>query len=281
MQRILFIILFNVFGIWSVYSQNIHQIKSFSDEQYEKGNYAIALKEYQRVQLFDTENLYADIFYKVASIYYLQNNFEKAIEYFNFAWRTEPGDSIKTEIALKKAFCNFKQSNYFAALNELFDIPETNSRYLDSKKNLYFAISYFGLNDMESSNYYFSQIVKPGTQSEITQVFTDFIRFKKKYRPEKVEMMSMFLPGLGQMYVGDFGNGLNSILLLTAVSFYAAYTATTYGLLDGALVLSSWFYRYYTGGSIKAKMAAEEKLAEEKNRVYDELIFLVEKNQIN
>lgn len=281
MRRILFIILFNTLGVCPVFSQSLHLVKSFSDEQFEKGNYALALKEYQRVQLFDTENLYTDIYYKVASIYYLQNNFERAIEYFNFAWRSEPDDSSKTEIALKKAFCNFKQSNYFAALNELFDIPETNSRYFENKKNLYFAISYFGLNDFEKANFYFSQVVTPETQAGIAQVFTDFIRFKRKYKPEKVEMMSMFLPGLGQMYVGEFGSGLNSILLLTAISFYAAYTASSYGLLDGALVLSSWFYRYYTGGSMKAKMAADEKLIEEKARVYAELISLVEKNQLN
>ena len=280
MRRILFIILFNTIGIWSVFSQNVHQVKSFSDEQFEKGNYALALKEYQRVQLFDTEDLYTDIYYKVASIYYLQNDYDKAIEYFNFAWRSEPNDSARIEIALKKAFCNFKQSNYFAALNELFDIPETNTRYFENKKNLYFAISYFGLNNFDAANYHFSQIVNPEIQAEIAEVFTDFIRFKKKYRPEKVEMMSLFLPGLGQMFVGDYSSGLNSILLLTAVSFYAAYTASSYGLIDGALVLSSWFYRYYMGGSMKAKMAADEKLIEEKIRVYAELISLVEKNQI-
>ena len=279
MQKILFIILTNSVIVSSLFSQNIHQIKSYSDDQYEKGNYSVALKEYQRVQFFDNEKLYNDIYTRIASIYFNQADYNNAIRYLNFAWTVEQNDSIKFELAIKKTLCNLLLNDNYTALTELFDIPEYNSEYFQNKKNLYTGICYFGLTDYTVSNSYLVQLVDSVGAIGLNKIFTYYIKYIKKYNPEKIELMSSILPGLGQMYMGEIGSGLNSVALLTVIVAYAFYTTTVYGYIDGVLVLSSWFYRYYNGGKLKSNIAAHEKLEKKKIQVYSEILTVIENHQ--
>lgn len=280
MRSRLFIILIELLIIPAAYSQTIQQIKSFSDEQFTNGNYSLALKEYQRVLFFDTSHSYNDIYSKIATIYYDQKDYEKAIEYFNLSWRAEQNDSLKNEISLKKVLCDFKTDNYFAALNELFDINPGNSAYFKNKINLYFGICYFGLNDYGDSEDYFSKLVDSAGNSELQKIFKDLNKFNKKFRPEKIELMSMLFPGLGQIYAGDIKSGLNSILLLSAVTAYGLITAVNYSLLDGFVVLTSWFYRYYTGGALHANNLANEKILKRKAQYYSSILNIIDTHKM-
>ncbi len=280
MRKILFIILISATFISSIYAQTIDEIKSFSDAQYEAGNYPVALKEYQRVQLFDDKNQYLDIYSKIASIYINQNENENAIRYLNLAWNIEQNDSIKTELTLQKALCSFKLNDYFSALNDLFDIPESSTNYLNNKKNLYVGICYFGLGDYTNSILYLNEIVDSMGVQQLNTLFSDFAKSNKKYNPDKIEIMSLLFPGLGQFYIGEIGMGINSVALLSAVTYYAYITTVNYAFLDGLIILSSWFYRYYKGGSLKAKNAAIEKLADRKLSVYSTIISIVEQNSL-
>jgi tetratricopeptide (TPR) repeat protein len=279
MLKRLFTILISSLLFYPLQAQQIHLVKSFADEQYLAGNYSSALKEYQRVLLFDEEKIYNDIYARVASICFGQQNFEDAIRYFNLAWRAEKNDSLKSELAFIKVTCLFKQQDYFLALTDLFDMPDYGSTYIKNKKDLYFGISYFGLDDYKSSLASLSQILDSTGIQKLNQIFVDYLKFRKKFRPEKVEMMSMFLPGLGQIYVGDFGSGINSIVLLSAIAVYAVYTTINYGFIDGVLLLSSWFYRYYSGGSAKAGNLAQAKIAKKKAKVYAEILSLVDSHR--
>jgi tetratricopeptide (TPR) repeat protein len=279
MQRILFTILISCFYLSPLFPQNLHQVKSFADEQFLAGNYNNALKEYQRILLFDNEKLYSDIYSRVASLCFDQQKFDDAIRYFTQAWRVEKDDSLKSELAFKKVMCLFKQGGYYLALAELFDMPDYSSTYVKDKKNLYFGISYFGLDDYKSSVASFSEILDSVGVQKLNQMIADFMKFRKKFRPEKLETMSMFFPGLGQIYAGDIGSGVNSIVLLGIITMYAVYTAVTYGFIDGALLLTSWFYRYYTGGSMKANNLAQIKITRKKAQVYSRILELVENHK--
>jgi len=88
-------------------------------------------------------------------------------------------------------------------------------------------------------------------------------------------MMSIFLPGLGQTYGGDIGSGLNSVLLLSGIAAYSYHTMVTYRILDGILVLTSWFYRYYTGGHRKAYKIGDQKILVRRNSIYRQILTVV------
>jgi tetratricopeptide (TPR) repeat protein len=281
MPRILYIILFSLYIIPTAMAQDIHQLNEFAGEQFDKGNYQLALKEYQRVLFFDSKHEYNELYSRIASIYYLISDFDNALRYFDLAIRVENNDSVKFELILNKALCNFKLDRFLVALNELFDLPDHSSGYLQKKKNLYLGICYFGLSDYDDSREYFSSLLDSTGTNKVNNLFADFEHYSKKFRPGKVELMSMLLPGLGQIYTGEIFSGLNSFLLLSGVTIYAAITAVNYTLFDGLLVLSSWFYRYYSGGFTNARNFAVQKIENEKTRLYTEIFSLIEKGQNN
>jgi len=277
MLKILYIILFSLCLISTAGAQDIHQLNEFADEQFDKGNYQLALKEYQRILFFDNQHEYNELYSKIASIHYLMSDFDNALKYYDLAIRIENNDSIKFELILNKALCNFKLDRYLVALNELFDLPDHSSEYLQNKKNIYLGICYFGLSDYDNSREYFSELLDSTGTKKVNNLFADFERFSKKFRPGKVELMSMLLPGLGQIYTGEIFSGFNSFFLISGVTVYAAITAVNYALFDGLLVLSSWFYRYYSGGFTNARNFAVQKIENEKTRVYSEIFSLIEK----
>jgi tetratricopeptide (TPR) repeat protein len=275
MQKALFIIHFSCLFSTLLFSQSIDQLKEYSDEQYEKGNFSIALKEFQRILLFDEEHQFNDIYDKIATIYYNIRDYNKAIEYYDFAWKAMQNDSIKNELTFRKILCYFQLKDYFLGLTELYDLPEQLSPYFERKKNLYFAICHFGLDDIYQSLQYFSQIVDSTGMTQIDSSFVQLNKVEKKYDPDKLEMMSIILPGLGQAYAGDLKSGLNSILLLGGIVTYAYHTMLVYSILDGTLVLTSWFYRYYTGGHRKAYELGVEKIQEKRNETYLQVMDII------
>jgi tetratricopeptide (TPR) repeat protein len=209
------------------------------------------------------------------------SDFELAIRYYDFAMRVEDDDSLRFELALKKTLCNFKQDDYYSALSELLDLVSQDPGYLGLKQDLYMGICYFGLNDYEKSREYLSKVLDPEGKTELNDLFNSFARYNRKYRPGKVELMSMLLPGLGQIYTGEILSGLNSFVLITGVTIYAMFTAVNYTLIDGLLVLSSWFYRYYSGGFTNARDSAVRKTDREKIRVYSDILSLIESHQFS
>lgn len=278
MQKILFIIIFSFF-LNTIKSQTIDTVKSIADIHFVNKNFKAALKEYQRVYFFDDQNKYSDIYVKIAQINEDQHNYNESIKFYNYAFKTESNDSLQSEYVLNKAKCYLKQNNFSLSLNELMDMPENPSNYLLDKRNLYFAISHFGLNEFKESEDYFSKVVDSIGVAQIQQTFNSFNKFSRKFNPDKIEKMSRILPGLGQFYIGDIKNGINSLVLISGVVYYAIYIATTYTLVDGGLVLFSWFNRYYSGGYKKARHAAEHKIESKKSHVYEDIMFIVEKHQ--
>ena len=274
MLKTLSILVFSLYFIIPCRAQEILQLKNFADEQFARGNYMSALKEYQRLLFFDKRNEFGNTYSKIANLFFINNDFENAVKYYDYAFRAEDNDSLKFEFVLKKSLCNFKTGNFFAALNELYDLPETHSVILLKKKNIYLGTCYFGLDDYEKAQSSFSESMDSIQTNQLAQIFADLKKIRKKYNPGKVELMSMLLPGLGQIYTGHTGSGLNSFFLLSTVSFYALKTTATYGALDGLLIMSSWFYRYYTGGYNNAHHFAEDKIENEKEKCYNRILNL-------
>ena len=276
MRKRLSIILISLLAGFATVAQDLQFVKAHADRQFANQQFDSALKEYQRVQLFDTDNQFQDIFPNIAAIYYERSEFDEAAKYFDLAYKTAGNDSLRFEMGLKKALCSLKQEAYFAALYELLDLPEPNSENLRQKKDLYLGICHFGLNDYETAREHIVAVADSADMQDLEMVFNDFDHFRKKYNPRKVSTMSKILPGLGQVYVGKTGSGINSFVLVGGVVGYAVHTAMSYGILDGVLVLSSWFNRYYSGGFHNAEDFAVARIEQQKTAVYGEILDILE-----
>jgi tetratricopeptide (TPR) repeat protein len=248
---------------------------------FKNGNYQIALKEYERVLYFDKKNEFNELYSKIASIFFHMLDFENAYKYYDYGLRVETDDSIKFELILKKTLCKFRQDKYLEALYELLDLPDNTIELLRAKKNLYLGICCFGLNNYEDSRKYFTALLDSTGIAQINSLLNKFYRYNNKFKSGKVELMSMLLPGLGQFYTGNILDGLNSFILLSVIGIYSLVTAINYGIIDGILMLSSWFYRYYSGGYTNASKLSEKKIADKKAEVYSEIFKIIENHQKN
>lgn len=278
-QKLFWSVIFNIWFL-TAGAQSLEQIKAFADEQYRLGNDSLALKEYQRVFLFDTTGKYPDIFIRLADIFKRQHNYDKALMFYKMAWQAEKNDSLRHEIAFAKIKLHFQHRKYYAALNDLFDFPENLSPYFRAKENLYEGIAYYGLGQFEKAEEKFKSVTDSVGKDSISMVFLRLKKFRKRYNPSKVELMSLIFPGTGQFYLGEWKEGLNSWMLLGAIGTYGAYTAHRFSLSDGIFIYLTWFYRYYTGGYKKAKQLALKKLQRQQSRSYREILRIIERHGV-
>ena len=253
MQKTLFTILFNLIGCAGLLAQDIQLLSKYANEQFDNGNYSIALKEFQRILLFDQEHKYDDIYANIASIYFSAEDYNNAIVYFDFARKAVQKDSLKLEFTFKKTLCYYKQGKFLIGLSELYDLPNQLSPYFETKKYLYFAICHYGLEEHAESLNYFEKVVDSTGLKLIDSSLVELNKFQKKYDPDRLEMMSIFLPGLGQTYAGDVGAGLNSLLLLTAITGYAYYTMPP-------ILFSTEYWFYLLGFTDIIQEAAEKHI---------------------
>lgn len=276
-QKIIFTTIFNVFALFSA-GQSIVEVYLFAEKQFEAGNYIEALTEYQRVAFFDTENRFEKIYEKTGDLFYITGDFDSALRNYSIAARIEKSDSIKTEIHIKKAFCFFKQENYLFAVNELMSAGAPKSDPLEEKLHLYTGVAWFGAEEYDEALVSFGKLLPDEEVPGLENIFLQFEKKQKRFRPGKIETLSIIFPGLGQLYCGDITSGVNSVVLVGGLAALGIWAWQTYGVLDALLSVGSWYYRYYTGGIQNAKAAAHEKIAHEKEKTYLEIIHLMEKN---
>lgn len=258
--------------------QSIEDTYRFAEKQFLAGNYQTALIEYQRVAFFDAERKYNSVYQKIGESFYAENQFNEAAKNFDIAARAAENDSLRTEKYFKKAMCFFKQHNYFFALNELLGLQPPTSTYFQQKHDLYTAIAWFGIEEYETAYNHLSKIVDEESLPELTSIFNHFEKIRKRFRPDKVQTMSTIFPGIGQFYVGNISSGLNSLVLIGGIGVITIYIWQSYGFLDAVLSMSSWYYRYYSGGIKNAKSLALVKIAQEREKAYQEIMQLIEKN---
>jgi tetratricopeptide (TPR) repeat protein len=261
-------------------SQTLEETYRFAEEQFEGGNYQSALTEFQRVAFFDVKNQFNDVYQKTGDLFYTTGDFNSAIRNFIIAARIESNDSIKAEIRLKKVLCYFKLNNYFFALNELLSIAPPQNFVIQNKINLYMAIAWFGVEDYNQAFASLSKILTEKDIPKLEIIFDEYEKARKRFRPRKIETMSILFPGLGQVYCGNLSSGINSMLLVGGLAVVAVWAWQTYGLFDALLSVSSWYYRYYTGGIQNARAAAVDRIAHEREDTYQQIIHLVENTLI-
>lgn len=261
-------------------SQTIDETYRFAEKQFVAGNYQTALTEFQRVAFFDSENQFGNIHHKIGDLFFATGDYNSAVRNFDIAARAEQNDSIKTEIVIKKALCYFYQDNYFFALSELLSVVPPQNEVLENKINLFTAVAFFGVEDYSQAYESMRKILPEEEATKLEEFFIRFEKMRNRFRPGKIEMMSILFPGLGQIYCGNPISGINSIILVGGIAVVAVWVWHTYGLLDALLSVSSWYYRYYTGGIQNARGAALDRIAHERENTYNQMIQLVE-NHLN
>lgn len=275
--NVFFILIFSFQLVTTAMGQDLHQTYSFANELIETEQYERALLTFHRVLFFGKVAYQETIFQRMGRCYFELKDYENAARYYDLAYFAEKNDSIKIELTFKKTSCLLLNKDFGYAQIELFNLPDNLSTYFGQKRNFYEGITYFGLGDFSESERKFLQSVPAGHVEEKKEIRDIFKNLEKveKISPKKARILSMFIPGLGQVYAGDWRNGLNSFLLNAGFAVLAVQTAFQYSIWDVALSIMPWYQRYHMGGYMGAERIAYEKIERERGMIYSEILEVI------
>ena len=280
MKKFIIILISLLYG--SAYSQTVQQTYSFAVKSMDEGNYELSIENFNRVLYFAPYFNATETSYQLAECYKLTGKFKKSLEIFDIAYFATKSDSIKNEIIFRKTELYLLSENYNYALVELLNLPSSLSKYFTSKSNFYFGVLYFQTEDFPKSYNYFAALADSThiqykeTQYKVTlsNIF-DEISDLERYNPKVAKIMSLILPGAGQLYVGDYKNAANSFGLIVASLVLFNNVAASYSLLDAYLTVFPWYQRYYLGGYKATGKITLQKRQERKSEIYKEIISLI------
>ncbi len=260
-----------------LYGQTIEETRKLAENQFSIGNYQQALFYYQRILCFGNPMQKSEVYIPLGDCYTALNKVDEAIENYEFAVSNAENDSIRYEIRLKEAFLLIKDRQYYSALTILNDFGSPVSSYFEERKNLYMAISYFLVNDFDNSQTYFEKLLplsKNGSVEELHKIFAENNKINK-ISIRKAKIMSMLVPGLGQLYVGDVKNAFNSFILVASLLSVTGLIGYYYGVIDAVVAILPWAFRYYAGGIKRVDNIAKQKINQKRQVVFEKLLHLL------
>lgn len=259
-------------------AQNIAEVVSFADQQFEEGNYTIAAREYNRAFFFGYDHV-DEVSLQIGHCYVEMEDFEMAANFYDRAFKLTSSDSIKNESILGKVFCLLLQNKNLPALEEFFFMSEHPNLVQSAQMHYLRGIAYYNLQDDTLAYREFNSVLDLTGQSDSIKglLHTEFdhvFHYQKKFRPMRSYIMSAFLPGSGQIAVGAYKEGINSIILITGLAIVAVEIMSQFSFVDAAITLLPWVQRYYLGGMDKAKALAVTKIETKRYQSYQKIIDL-------
>ncbi len=259
------------------HAQTADETMHLAKQYFDAGNYLAAIKSYQRVNFFDPDRAY-QCKERIAQSYFQLADFDQAAAYFDQAYYVQQSDSLRNEMILQKTLCLVKQRNYQASLVELLSLTEVSSAQQKYRRDLYLALAYFGVEKFDKSKTQFERLLSEDDSLRLGRLEDLFEKNEKvsKLNPDTAKWLSIFIPGAGQMYAGDWNAGINSLLLNAALLFALVNTAVTYTFWDAFISVFPWYYRYYTGGIENAEVSVKKQKQKRRARIYEEILQVLE-----
>ncbi len=260
-------------------AQTPEQSYAFALYESRQGNYDIAIKSLKRIQFFDDQNKFPGVYKELADCYFLKANYEDAYYYYDLASVQAQSDSILPDIIARKVTCKLFERQYPEALIDLMSYSNNLNDLQQLQFDLLYGMTYFYLGDYNTSKLYFLKSTDTSNLELVAALNSDFNRIRKiekKYSPTRSRLLSIFIPGSGQMMAGDYHEGLNSLLLITGLITAGVAITGSLSVFDSFVIVGPWFQRYYMGGYQKAYEITKAKQQYEKNKILAHIIHFLD-----
>lgn len=254
-------------------AQSLEETYQIGNELYKVGNFESAEVAFRRVLFFDDQEKYGPkVNLKFANSLYASGKYEEANYYYDLAYFSAD-EVTKVDITLQKASSYLLLQNYSYARIELFNLPTSLSYEQERMSTFYTAMLEFAEGNFEISEIEFKQIAQ-----DTVALGELFQKNKKidKLKPKTAKVLSIILPGLGQVYAGDWKAGINSLVLTGGLFYLGIRSGIRYSFIDATISVLPWFQRYYTGGFKRAEKIAEAKILERRHAVFNDILKTVE-----
>jgi tetratricopeptide (TPR) repeat protein len=246
-----------------IFFSNISFAQNYLEQQFDlakklfdEENYYDAITEFKRLQFFDSSNVYlASSDELIAQSYKQGGKFNDAIHYFTLAEINAKNIDeifrIKTEIVR----VNILRRSTNNALRLLDDL-EKDKRWIDKSNeiNYWRGWAYIFADEWDKAAKEFSKI-SPGNELKLLCEKTN----EEKYSVTLAKIMSVFLPGSGQFYTGNYLSGILSLGWCALWGYVSVNAFVDQRVFDGLMVANFLWFRFYRGNLENAEKFAVEK----------------------
>lgn len=190
---------------------------------------------------------------------------QKYLKHFEDAWQTsqridfnEPNDSLQYRLRYEVALTGYLSRHYAEAHGQILQ-----TRFYVRDSSFFSSLDVLEiltLNELERWPESKELFRKYAARNHLTTDIEELYRFlrKKPKSPEKAQLLSFIMPGVGQMYAGYPKEGLVSIGLQTLALGFGVYHVWHRYYLIGFFTGAGMFQAFYFGGARRAELMAEE-----------------------
>ena len=234
------------------------------------GNYDAAITEYKRFLFFHPDDArVGEVYYNIGLAYRAQELWSEAITGLQTAIHLAANSEAKSEYQLELAVTLIAAQDYDLARLESIKVMMRSPSIGLYRRALFLqgvaCIYQFKWEEAREALQTYT------TDEGLQALFDDALNMpRKSVRVAKV--LSQILPGLGQIYVGNWRDGLNALVLNGALGFLTVDAVLDGHYVDAALWGTFIFWRYYQGNTFRAEQVVEQFNLRASRRMADSLL---------
>jgi hypothetical protein len=254
--KILFTFIFISLLAITLYAQDSFEEQfNYAKKLYEEENYFDAVTEFKRLLFFDGSNKYSfECNYLMGLSYKYGGKFSNALLHFSIADMRALTSEEVFDCRIEIIKINILRRTTYKALN-LLDSLAIDPKFENKSDeiNYWRGWAYIFSDNWEKAALTFSEI----KSSNQLAVLCDSID-NELYNPQLAKYLSL-VPGVGQFYTGEYVSGLISIGWNVLWGYLTINAFIEDRILDGVLIGSLLWWRFYSGNIQNAEKFAQEK----------------------
>ncbi len=216
-----------------VHSQNFNadNLLGFAQSLFREGDYPNAVHEYQRYLFLYPGTTQADfVQLHIAASYQNMGRLDTAIEAYQLLIQNYPQSPFIERARSNIAQCQLLSGNQDASVTSLrqflSDHPKSE---LAPRAQFIIATIYMNQKDWTAAAREWQQVRMKYSQTPFAEMSDQLIRIARQSEslprrsPSTASLLSVFLPGLGQIYSGQYSDGMYSLLVVGATAAGTAH----------------------------------------------------------
>lgn len=235
---------------------------NLAEEFFKAGNYHEAITEYKRFICFNSnDERISDVWFQIGMAYRNQARWENALNALRKSLSVATNDRLRDERRISIGILLIANQDYSAAEFELLRVSMfSNYPSLRRKATFFLGICRLYTFKWEEARKAFDQYFDSSQILQREQVDSLFAATNHpEYKsPETAKWLSTFIPGLGQIYAGDFWDGLNALVINMGTGYLLTSSLLEHRYQDAFISYLSLFHRYYRGNRYNAERIAKE-----------------------
>lgn len=236
----------------------------YADSIFNTGNYSLAAMEYERVYfLSENDSEKTEALLKKSYCYKGLSQYSNATSVLNRIELGSLSDSLMYTIRYEKALNSFLAGNYSQAELFLYEIHYYVNKTSLLKKCLFLEIlTKNELMEWDEADSLFQQYLSLHNITIDSAELKALLTRPKLINPSTTKIMSLIIPGSGQMMSGHIFRGLTSIVFEGGSAAFTYLSIKNGFYFSGLTTGIGMFQMFYLGGARYASHLAEKKNAE-------------------